>query len=135
MEPGIGVALFPFPKGLNMLKITTHTDHAGVTVFALEGRLRGPWVTELERCWRVSDVEPKKGVRVDLSEVTYIDAEGKAMLACMYREGAELIAAGCLTRCMVEEIVGDILFDQSSSRCENASMRTEQTSHTEEKET
>ena len=119
-----------------MLKITTHTDtHAGVTVFALEGRLIGPWVTELERCWKAKEVESKKGVRIDLSGVTYVDAEGKAMLACLYREGAELIAAGCLTRCIVEEITRAGPYDRSSSRCEDISTRPDHTYHTEEKET
>jgi len=79
-----------------MLKITTRRE-AGVWVFQLEGRLAGPWVQELELCWR-SALDTRQGdpMRVDLSAVTFIDADGKALLGQMHREGAELIASGCL---------------------------------------
>ena len=60
-----------------MLKITTVTD-AQSTTLRLEGRLAGPWVEELQRCW-VSTVSAKTRhpFSVDLSAVTYVDAEGK----------------------------------------------------------
>jgi len=41
---------------------------------------------------------------VDLSAVTYIDAEGKELLNMIYQAGAELVASGCLTSCVVREI-------------------------------
>jgi hypothetical protein len=41
---------------------------------------------------------------VDLSAVTIIDADGKALLAPLYREGAKVVASGCLNQCIVEEI-------------------------------
>jgi hypothetical protein len=44
-------------------------------------------------------------MRVNLSAVTFIDEEGKVLLEKMYREGAELIAWGCLNRCIVEGII------------------------------
>jgi len=48
-----------------MLKITLQSD-AGVAVFQLEGRLAGPWVKELERCWRsAADTQQNIPVRVD----------------------------------------------------------------------
>ena len=72
-------------------------------VFQLEGKLAGPWVQELERCWR-SAPETRQS-RVDLSSVTFIDADGKALLGQMHREGAELVASGCLNRCIVEGII------------------------------
>jgi anti-anti-sigma regulatory factor len=88
-----------------MLKITLQSE-AGVPVFQLEGRLAGPWVQELELCWRsAADAQLNTPVRVDLSAVTFIDADGKALLGQMYREGAELVASGCLNKCMVEEIM------------------------------
>lgn len=43
--------------------------------------------------------------RVDLSAVTFIDADGKALLGQMYNEGAEWVAPGCLNKCIVEEIM------------------------------
>jgi hypothetical protein len=44
-------------------------------------------------------------MRVDLSPVTFIDVDGQALLAQMHREGAELVATGCLNKCIVEEIM------------------------------
>ncbi|HJU04304.1 MAG TPA: hypothetical protein VJ692_04065 [Nitrospiraceae bacterium] len=106
-----------------MLKITTHIDiDSDVTIFALEGRLAGPWVAELERCWKATPVvRGKPGLRVDLSGVTYIDANGKALLARMHRDGAKFIAAGCLTKSIVEEVMRAGPFDRSSHGCEDES--------------
>lgn len=87
-----------------MLKITIHAAVDSMTL-ELEGRLAGPWVGELERCWRDStSTKPEQHLRVNLAAVTYIDSDGKALLGRMYQSGAELVAAGCLTRCIVEEI-------------------------------
>jgi anti-anti-sigma regulatory factor len=87
-----------------MLKITCHTETHSTTL-QLEGRLAGPWVEELERSWAsaVSD-RNKRPLRIDLSAVTYVDAGGKDLLKRLYREGAEFVASGCLTSCIVEEI-------------------------------
>jgi anti-anti-sigma regulatory factor len=64
-----------------MLRITAN-DNPRVLTFRLEGRLEGPWVHELEQCWRsVLDGANKPTVRIDLMDVTYIDAAGKARLA------------------------------------------------------
>jgi hypothetical protein len=88
-----------------MLKITTRIE-SGILFFSLEGKLAGPWVKELEQCWRDA-VKVQKGrtVRVDLSSVTFIDEEGKELLKEMHRKGSELTAAGCLNKCIVERIV------------------------------
>ena len=43
-------------------------------------------------------------VRFDLAGVTCIDAAGKAYLAAMHRQGAEFVAADCLTKAIVAEI-------------------------------
>ncbi|MBX3334195.1 MAG: hypothetical protein KF876_08725 [Nitrospira sp.] len=88
-----------------MLKITRQRDAASRSVsLVLEGRLAGPWVEELNAYCREMSVNQYRCGRIDLGGVTYIDAEGKALLARLWREGAELRASGCLTRCVVEEI-------------------------------
>ncbi len=88
-----------------MLKITLQSE-AGVLFYQLEGKLAGPWVKELERCWRsAADTQQSYPVRVDLSAVTFIDGDGKALLGQMYKEGAELVASGCLNKCIVEEVM------------------------------
>jgi anti-anti-sigma regulatory factor len=73
--------------------------------FQLEGRLTEPWLPELEKCWQSTMArKQKRGLRVDLTGVTFIDAAGKACLAAMHRQGAEFIAADCLTKSIVAEI-------------------------------
>ena len=90
-----------------MLRITIN-DNPRILTFRLEGRLEGPWVRELEDCWRSTlDSANRPVVRVDLTGVTYIDAVGKARLAEMHEQGAEFIAGDCETKAVVAEIVGE----------------------------
>ena len=90
-----------------MLKITTLT-HAESTILRLEGCLRGPWVRELERCWDSTvATTTNHSLSVDLSAVTYVDSEGKGLLKKIHQQGATLVASGCLTSCIVNEIVHD----------------------------
>ncbi len=87
-----------------MLKITTQTDGT-CTTFELEGKLAGPWVQELESCWRKA-VSSDRPVRVLLCAVTFIDDKGRNLLAQMYQHGAELVAEGCMNKVIVERIIG-----------------------------
>ncbi len=86
-----------------MLKITIHPE-AGAARLTLEGRLAGPWVEELDRCWREAAGAQQNQLLADLSGVTFIDPQGKALLTKMWQQGAEFEAVGCLTRCIVDEI-------------------------------
>ena len=87
-----------------MLRITG--DESGALTFQVEGRLSGRSLQALEECWRTALAEPRRpAVRVDLRAATFIDAAGKEFLATIYRQGAELIAAGCATRDVVAEII------------------------------
>lgn len=85
-----------------MLKITDKSE-ATETLFELEGKLAGPWVDELRDCWRRS-VAVDRPVKVVLKAVMFIDGAGKELLAEMYRQGAELVAEGCMTKAIIEEI-------------------------------
>jgi hypothetical protein len=87
-----------------MLKINTQKDGA-ITIFDLEGKLAGPWVDELKQCWHQAVIDDRP-VRVVLKTVTFIDAEGRRLLADMHRQGAELAAEGCMTKAIVEAIKG-----------------------------
>jgi len=88
-----------------MLRITAN-DSPRVLTFRLEGRLEGPWVNELEQCWRRTLESPDRpNVCVDLTDVTYIDSAGKARLAEMHEQGAEFVAGDCVTKAVVAEIV------------------------------
>jgi len=86
-----------------MLKITAHTTQ-DATKLTLEGRLAGPWVEELERFWRGNKDSATGSLVVDLTGVTFIEQTGKSLLGKMWQEGAELVAAGCCSRSIVEDI-------------------------------
>jgi ABC-type transporter Mla MlaB component len=102
-----------------MLKITKHRDAGSESLsFKLEGQLAGPWVEELDACWRQVATNTPSHRMIDLTGVTFVDAAGKALLTRLWQQGAELRAAGCLTRCIVEEITkaGDADAPRSSRK-------------------
>jgi hypothetical protein len=87
-----------------VLRITLINSAGGIT-FKLEGKLAGAWVGELERNWypAIAGSENQR-LTVDLSGLTFVNAEGRELLAWMYRRGAVLKASNYTTRCLVEEI-------------------------------
>jgi hypothetical protein len=88
-----------------MLRITTYDGPESVT-FKVEGRLVGPWVDELERCWQSALAGSLcLVVHVDLAAVTYIDAGGKELLKRMHRQGVGLQAVDCLMKSIVDDIL------------------------------
>lgn len=88
-----------------MLKITEQRGLEPDSLsLRLEGRLAGPWVEELSASCRQISARQQRCVMIDLTGVTFIDTDGKVLLAHLWRQGAELRASGCLTRCVVEEI-------------------------------
>jgi hypothetical protein len=87
-----------------MLKITPQRTEDS-TRLMLEGRLAGPWVDELERVWQDSRKSITGSLVVDLTGVTFIEQEGKSLLSRMWRDGAELLAVGCCSRSILEDIM------------------------------
>ena len=87
-----------------MLRITTNASRHGL-VLRLEGRLEGPWVAVLAQCFS-NALTKRRGRRlcVDLNGVTFVDATGKARLAEMYAQGAELLGDDIETKAIVTEI-------------------------------
>ena len=89
-----------------MLKISVKEDERNVS-FNLEGRLAGPWVSELEQCWqRQREEAGEKPLSVRLCAVSFIDDEGKELLSRMVASGASLEGNGCLVRAIIAKIVG-----------------------------
>ena len=86
-----------------MLKITTQIGATG-TIFELEGRLAGPWVQELEGCWQRIVIRDQP-IKVVLRAVTFIDSEGRKLLAEMHRQGVELAAEEFMMKAIIEEIM------------------------------
>jgi anti-anti-sigma regulatory factor len=86
------------------LRITVHENPQALT-FQLEGKLAGPWLRELEECWKSTLAPQRKStLRIDLTGVTFIDDAGKTCLAAMHGQGAEFVVADCLTKDIVAEI-------------------------------
>jgi anti-anti-sigma regulatory factor len=87
-----------------MLRITTH-NLAPVTSFVLEGKLVGPWVQEMEKCWENAlAADPSRAMLVNLVAVTFIDCAGRELLSRMRRQGARLLSTGVLINAIVAEI-------------------------------
>jgi anti-anti-sigma regulatory factor len=86
-----------------MLKITFQ-DTADSTTVKLEGKLSGPWVEELERSWKEHSPRASENVIMDLSDVTYIDPEGKRLLARMMDKGVCFEGTHLMTKYVIDEI-------------------------------
>jgi ABC-type transporter Mla MlaB component len=88
-----------------MLKITTVMAEQQTTL-NLTGKLSGPWVAELNRHWQCVAVFQRRGVLiVNVTDVTFMDAEGQALLTEMWRAGVELHTTDCFTKAIVDRIV------------------------------
>ncbi|HSB09883.1 MAG TPA: hypothetical protein VLM38_10395 [Blastocatellia bacterium] len=75
------------------------------TSLTIEGKLTGPWVRELEKCWRAElSADSLKPIEVHLAAVLFVDVEGRELLMRMRREHATLVARGCLMKSLVEGI-------------------------------
>ena len=80
-----------------MLRITVEKGPEFVTL-KLEGELSGLWVDELGRLWNdVRDEETARSLTVDLSDVTFVNSEGQALLKRMFRDGADLQSGPCVS--------------------------------------
>ena len=87
-----------------MLRIYIH-DEVPVTSIVVEGKLVGPWVKELEKCWKsLVTANPLRSMLVDLVHVTFIDSDGRALLTRMRRNGARLLSSGVLINSIVADI-------------------------------
>jgi hypothetical protein len=86
-----------------MLRITVQDSSQSVAL-KLEGQLRGPWVEETERIWKNCD---RPVAVVDLCEVTSVDVRGKALLAEMYKGGANLVAYTPMMTYIIEVVTRD----------------------------
>jgi len=88
-----------------MLRITT-IDKGEVTVFRLEGRLSGDWVDELERFWTETNAaDSARKLRVDVTDVEFVDERGKVLLERMLLEGTEVHPGNPFMTSVVAEIV------------------------------
>jgi len=102
-----------------MLKITIRTEEKR-SFLELVGSLAGPWVEELERFWNKVKINLKPlPIEIVLSEVVFVDAAGKDLLARMHRDGADLAGGGCMIKAIVAEIRGERLPDCGKKKGHN----------------
>jgi hypothetical protein len=89
-----------------MLRITTEKN-GRLTRFRLEGKLKGDWVRELERCWiQARNEHPEIQFLVELSHVDYVDQSGRDLLHRMVSQRAMLEAHNNLmSASLVDEIM------------------------------
>ena len=92
-----------------MLKITVSREES-ITNLVIEGKLAGPWVAELDASWEAEKAKSSQ-ISVDLGSVTFIDADGRALLKRIYQQGGRLVAKGCLTRAIVAEVTNSLSGD------------------------
>ena len=87
-----------------MLKITL-LDSASELRFRLEGKLSGPWVSELRQCWQTAaSTTGGRDTVADLREVDFVDPDGRQLLFEMHRAGVRFHAVTPLIRTLVSEI-------------------------------
>lgn len=87
-----------------MLRITLVRESEPPTL-KLEGKLSGAWVPELERTWNGFLHEGvTSSVKVDLSDVTFVSADGKALLRSMLQQGTQLKCGSLLTEFILNQI-------------------------------
>ena len=91
-----------------MLKISVKNEEPGNRhLLEVEGRLAGPWVGELNRCWESErERTAAAAIVVRLSNVSFVDETGTDLLRKMFQAGAKLEGSGCMVRALIAQITG-----------------------------
>ena len=89
-----------------MLMITRTEGSDSSRTLKLGGKLRGPWVEELQATCEEAKESPQSRLRLDLAAVSFADAAGVACLHGLIREGV-LIVACSAKRCALIIAVKD----------------------------
>ena len=86
-----------------MLRITI-LETPSEQKWVLQGRLIGPWASELKASWKGHDDANGRARIVDLREVTFIDASGEKVLMRMMQDNAQFIVGGVYATHVVENL-------------------------------
>jgi anti-anti-sigma regulatory factor len=70
------------PEGVRMLKIVPIQQDTGHPALRIEGKVVGPWVKELSRACEIL-LAAGNPLSIDLSEVSFLDREGIALLRAL----------------------------------------------------
>jgi len=91
-----------------MLRIITEQSD-GAYRLELHGSIAGEWIAVLERHWgEIRDAAPSAPVRLGVSNVLFIDADGKQLLRRMAQSGVEFDGAGVMNRYVIEKVCGGV---------------------------
>ena len=88
-----------------MLRI--HIEHESEVVkLRLEGKLIQQWVDELLQVWvdLTTRLPRQAPIKVDLSDVSFVDLRGKTLLASMLKGGCSLHGSGPFISAVIEDI-------------------------------
>jgi len=85
-----------------MIRITAQQE-SSVTRLFLEGKLSGPCVDELDKCWQTC-APGEVALLVDLTNVSFVDEHGKELLGRMHNRGIKLFSRSVMTKGLIEEI-------------------------------
>jgi anti-anti-sigma regulatory factor len=89
---------------VDVLKITM-TETPAERRWVVQGRLVGPWVSELRTTWkRTHASQDNRPCIIDLNDVTFIDKSGERLLRALAKKGAQLIATGVYIQHVLEEV-------------------------------
>jgi hypothetical protein len=88
-------------------------DEATVATLTVEGRVVGPWATELGRTWHGLWASAKqKRLQLDIRGVTFADQKGSRILREIVRTtGAEIVADSPLTQYFASRVTEDLIVD------------------------
>ena len=76
-----------------MLRITRTVGDDSVETLKLEGKLQGPWVLEAQDVCALSAAQVSRRTCLDLTGLTFSDAEGVAFLRELIGSGVQVV--GC----------------------------------------
>ncbi len=84
----------------------TFEENSNAIVIKLEGRIAGPWATELGRLWNEkAPAFTQKKLSLDLRETTFADAGGIKVLRIIYSQTEAAILTGTpWTEYLAEEV-------------------------------
>jgi hypothetical protein len=86
--------------------------HDGSTAFRFElaGSLNNEGAHKLDQAWRTaSSVIGDRRLIIDMTFVTCVDTQGRALITRWHREGAQLIANSIASRALAESVLGEPL--------------------------
>ena len=88
-----------------MIRITAQHEPSTTRLF-IEGKLSGPCVDELDKCWQEKS-SSEASLLVDLTNISFVDEHGKELLARMHKNGTKLFSTSLMTKCLIAEIQKD----------------------------